>query len=120
MPDAKFVVNRNFKFGGGVKRADAILTVSADMVMVEIAKGRHEKTGNWISGLLNHCDPLDDFTAELVGEEKRPAEPSEDEKAEERRVIQAEMDSLGISWAPTWNLATLKAQLTKGKKAKGL
>lgn len=103
-----------------MKRPDTEITVSEETVKNEMAKGKHPKTGNWISGLLNHCDPMDDFTAKLIGGEKRPDEKTEDEIGQEVAAIKKEMDDLGIPYDNRWKLARLQAELLKGKKERGL
>ncbi len=120
MPEAQFIATKSFQFGAGIKRVDSVITVSPEFVKAEMEKGKHSKTGHWISGLLNHCEPLDDFTAELVGEEKKQPVISDEQQAEEIAAIKKEMTDLGIPYDNRWKLPTLKMMLTKGKKEKGL
>jgi len=118
--EATFIVNDNFPMGGKMKRMDDVITVSAEFVKSEMEKGKHEKTGKWLSGLLNHCDPCDDFTAELMGAEKKVLPAGPEELGERIGAIQKEMDAMGAAYDRRWKLPRYEAELVKAKKERGL
>lgn len=128
MTRAKFIVNETFQYGAGVKRTDEIIELSVDLVKIAMAKGKitriDKKTGKttekWASGLLNHCSPIDDFTAELVGKEKVELEASETEEAERVALIKKELTALDVPYDGRWKLKKLETELIRAKKERGL
>lgn len=111
----KFIVTETFQFGGDIRKAGSILTISKDDLEKELALGKHPKNGKYLSGLLNHCEPEDDATAETVAD----AEPG-DEEAVRMAFIQAEMDKMGAAYDRRWQLPRMENELVKAKKTRGL
>jgi hypothetical protein len=118
--DATFIVNDNFQFGGGIKRGDSVITVSESFVKAQMELGKHPKTKKWLSGVLNHCEPADDFTAELIGMPKKVKEAGPEEIAEKLAAIKKEMDDMGAAYDRRWKLARFEIELVKAKKERGL
>lgn len=120
---SEFIVNKNFQFGGMIRRESTILIVSDADLAKEIAKGRHPDSNKPLSGLLNHCSPADDATAKLCRgicvSKEVPAAPTDEEKAEELESIRAEFDKMGKAWHPGWTLGRIKKELIKAKKEAG-
>ena len=119
MATCEFWVNETFQFGSGVKRIDSIISVSDLFVKSEMAKGKH-KNGKWLSSLLNHCTPNDDYTAEILCTERRPSEVAEDESAEIIGQIKKEMDLIGAGYDNRWSVKRFQTELIKAKKERGL
>lgn len=121
---AKFIVNRAFQFGGAVRRENSILEISDAEVKTEIARGDHpDFPGRPLSGLLNHCYPADDATAELVKDiiptKEIEEAPTDEEKQAELLALRGEFDALGKAYHPGWTLGRLKKELVKAKKEAG-
>ncbi len=124
----KFHVDKTFQFGGDIRQAGSILTISKADLEKEIARGRKDvkqpdgsvkQTGKWLSGLLNHCSPEDDGAAATVAETVAEDEPG-DEEAARIATIRAEMDEMGAAWDRRWKLPKLENELVKAKKVRGL
>ncbi|MCK5608529.1 hypothetical protein KAR91_41995 [Candidatus Pacearchaeota archaeon] len=124
---AKFIVNENFQFGGSLRRTGAILEVDDFAVVAEIAKGKKPKgeanAGNPLSGLLNHCSPVDEHTVALLDGKVKPkkdaltAQKEEFEKAKDKEIkrLKAEFDKLGKAYNPNWAIDKLQKELKKAK-----
>lgn len=119
----KFIVNTTFEFSGMIRREGSELTVAKEMLQQEIAQGKHPDNGRPLSGLLNHCSPADDTTAELVDGLCIPkpdvVELSEEQKADRLGVIKEEMDAMGAAYHPGWKLTRFEKELIKARKEKG-
>lgn len=119
----KFIVKYPFQFGGLVRREESILTIDKSDLEVEMAMGRHPDNGKPISGLLNHCEPADDATAEFVGDfyvqKDKPAPPTWEEKEAELAAIRKEFDDIGAAYHPGWTTGRLKKELIRAKKERG-
>jgi hypothetical protein len=118
--DATFMVAENFQMGAGAKRVGDIITVSEGFVEQQIKLGKHPKTKKWMSSVLNHCDPVDDFTAELVGVEKKAKEAGPEEIEERISAIQKEFDEIKVAFDRRWKLPRYELELMKAKKERGL
>lgn len=118
--EAKFIVVDNFQVGAGVNKSGNQLIISESSVQERMKLGKHPKTGKWIDGVLNHCEPADDFTAGLLGEELKAKEGSEEEVADAIGAIKKEMDEMGAAYDRRWKLDRLKIELVKAKKERGL
>ena len=123
----KLFVNENFQFRGKVQRAGVILTVEEADLMEEIARGNHKKTKRPLSGLLAHCAPADDKTADLLqkveGAAKKVVLQQDDEpvdNAEELESAREEMDKMSAAYDRRWGLSRMKNEVIKAKKARGL
>ncbi len=116
MAKFKLIAKENFQFGSGVKRMDDIITVSDSFLKKEMEKGKHPLTKNYISAVLNHCDPLDDETAKFLGVEKKQAPAGPDEEAERIGEIRKEMDEMGAAYDKRWKLERLENELIKARK----
>lgn len=121
----KFIVNNTFQFGGDIRQAGSVLTISKADLEKELAKGKHPKRGTWLSGLLNHCEPEDDAAAELIAGEiaEEESEKPEDDAAAEADVrlaeIREEMDKMGAAWDRRWKLPRMENELVMAKKVRG-
>ena len=125
----KFIADETFQFRG-LHRTGVTLTVTEEMVRAEIDKGKHKrKSGSrrrWLSGLLEHCSPANQETANFVdkftGDKTEPIEKKDNEKDDsiEIREIRAELDTLGIAYHPRLGVVKLRLELIKAKKATGL
>lgn len=125
----KLIVNENFQFKG-VRRAGATLTISSDFLEKEIKKGRHEnvKRGRhpWLSGLLEHCIPANQSTADFISKvsgktvEPLKEEHNEEDDSEEIMELRAEFEAMGKGYDKRWKLETLRNRLIKAKKETGL
>lgn len=143
----KLFIRQNFQFAGKVYRTNEdgneILTIGVSRIKEEIAKGKHPKTGKWLSGVLNHCEPADTLARRLIlGEDSDPDEveaevaeaeesehkdpegaviedPELDPESEERQAIYAEFDRIGKAYDRRWKLQTLRNNLVKAKKETG-
>lgn len=118
--EAKLIARKNFQFGAGVKRMDDVITVSETFLKKEIAKGKHPKTDKFLSSLLNHCDPVDDFTAGLMGMEKKELPAGPEEEAIRLGEIKKKMDEMGAAYDKRWKLPRFEAELIKAKKNRGV
>jgi hypothetical protein len=126
---ASFDVKENFQFGGGLRRVDTILTISDMQVIAEVKKGKHEEApnkGKWLSGLLNHCEPADTHTADLIAGKVKPRKEMTDEAAKladekelEIKRLRKEFDDLGIAYNPKWAIDKLQKELKGAKKIAG-
>lgn len=119
MPE--FIVREMCQVGGEIRREGSVLTMGKADVKREIALGKHPKSGKWLSAILNHCEPNDDDTYEMVFGEA-PEEPEDNTAKDAARVeeIRAEMDELGVSWDRRWQLKRLENELVAAKKIKGV
>lgn len=119
----KFIVNDTFQFGGDIRQAGSVLTISKADLENELAKGKHPKRGTWLSGLLNHCEPEDDAAAEQISGEIAEEEKLEDAAAAEQDVrlaeVRAEMDKMGAAWDRRWKLSRMENELVMAKKVRG-
>lgn len=125
---AKFEVEENFQFGGGLRIAGTILEISDTQALTEKGKGKHEDKAKdkWLSGLLNHCSPADGHTKDLLAGKVKPQKEMSDEKAQlevekEREIkrLKAEFDGLGIAYNPKWAVDKLQKELKTAKKRVG-
>ena len=121
MPE--FIVREISQIGGEIRREAAILTMSKNDVKREMALGKHAKSGKWMSAILNHCEPNDDDTYELIfgkpPDEEEPEEEKQIKEAARIDAIRAEMDDLGVSWDRRWQLKRLETELIIARKLKG-
>jgi hypothetical protein len=127
----KFIVIDTFLFGGSIRRAGALLTISKADLEAEKAKGKKKikkadgslvETKTWLSGILNHCEPEDDAAAEVLSVKLDPKKTEEDIASETQdRIdeIYKEMDELGIAYDRRWKLPKLENELVKAKKIRG-
>ena len=117
----EFIVREMCQVGGEIRREGSVLTMGKADVKRELALGKHSKTGKWISDILNHCEPADDETYEMIFG-KAPEEPEDTPTTDADRVegIRAEMDDLGVSWDRRWQLKRLENELVVAKKLKGV
>jgi len=119
----QFIVNDTFQFGGDIRQAGSVLTISKADLEKELAKGKHPKRGTWLSGLLNHCEPEDDAAAEMVAGEIATEKKSDEEIADEDAAriddVRAEMDAMGAAWDRRWKLPRLENELVMAKKVRG-
>lgn len=124
----KFLVNNTFQFAGNVRRDGSVLEITKAELTTEIEKGKHKKTGKPLSGLLNHCSPADEETAEFMasGEAKKEvvAEKEEDEEGESAKkeldALRDGMDALGVAYDRRWGREKLSNELKKAKIIKGV
>lgn len=119
----KFITNTVMQFGGLTRRAGVTLEVSREILDQEIAKGLH-RNGKPNSGLLNHCSPADDETAELCKKLKAPVnelpdDVSEEDKKAEIEKIMKEMDEMGKSYDRRWGVERFRKELLKAQKETG-
>lgn len=124
----KLIANENFQFRG-LHRAGVTLTVPAALLLSEIEKGRHleEKKGRhpWMSGLLEHCTPANQATADFIEEKSGakidPIDAAHDESddSDEIREIRAEFDAMGKAYDKRWKVETLRNRLVEAKKEFG-
>lgn len=127
MADGRFISRNNFQFGGIVRREDSVLTISEHELQIEIDKGVHPITKRPMSSLLNHCEPADEATAEMIKsvkvsapvKKKAVAVISDEDKAKITE-IQAEMFELGLAFDRRWGLEKIQQEFSKLKKEKGL
>ena len=112
----RFIVNDTFQFGGEIRQAGAVLTISKADLELELAKGKHPKRGTWLSGLLNHCEPEDDAAAEQISDEIAEEKPEGDARLTE---VRAEMDKMGAAWDRRWKLPRMENELVMAKKVRG-
>lgn len=115
----RFIVNNTFQFGGEIRRAGSILTISKADLEKEFARGMHPKNGKYLSGLLIHCEPDDDGAAVAVAENV-PQDDAGDEEAERIATIRSEMDEMGAAYDRRWKLPRLENELVMAKKTRGL
>lgn len=120
----KFLVNELFQYGGLIRRDGQIITITEDALKEEAAKGKHEKTGKFLSGLLNHCVPADEKTAGLIekltGVKQEVPEEMDDKDDDEVTPLRKEFDEMGAAYDPRWGVNKLKRELIKEKKLRGL
>lgn len=117
----KFFIDVNFQYNGKIFRTtddgSATLAISASDLKKEIAKGKHPKTGNWLSPVLNHCTPADNETRKIVFPD---AEEIDEEIAEdptnELEQIKAEFDRLGKAYDNRWGIDRFRNELKKARK----
>lgn len=119
MPE--FIVREMAQIGGEIRREGSVLTMGKSDVKRELALGKHEKTKKWISAILNHCEPADDETYEMIfGKAPEQDEISQEHKdAARTEEIREEMDALGVSWDRRWQLKRLENELIAARKLKG-
>jgi len=119
----KFIVVDDFKFNGAVRRSGSVLSIVEDDLKNEIAKGKHPKSKKYLSGLLNHCTPVD-AEAEMILfgniSEKRKSEDIEAETTARMNEIYVEMDAMGAAYDRRWKIARLENELLKAKKIHGV
>ena len=123
---AKFNVDENFQFGGGLRISGTILEISDVQALDEKKKGKHDENSKWLSGLMNHCTPTDTHTEDLLAGKVKPQKEVSDEKAQlvdekEREVkrLRAEFDSLGVAYNPKWAMDKLQKELKVAKRVAG-
>ncbi|MDA3835561.1 MAG: hypothetical protein PF495_19490 [Spirochaetales bacterium] len=125
----KLIANENFQVRG-MHRAGVTLTVSKQMLTDELKKGRHpnEIRGRhaWMSGLIEHCTPANDETANFISEftgekEVETDHPKHDENdnSDEIREIRAKFDAIGKAYDKRWQLERLRNEIVKAEKAVG-
>lgn len=117
----KFIVENTFQFNGLVRRAGSTLEIDKAMLAAEIEQGVH-MSGRPMSGLLNHCIPGDDATAELCKGINMPVpvvEMTEEEKQEKIDAFRAEMDAIGAAYDRRWGLARMEREAQKARIEKG-
>lgn len=117
-----FIVE-SFQYNGKVYRCgetatDATLSVSLGELKEEAKRGRHEKTGNWLSPILNHCMPGDKDSEEIFGYEVEKKVEKDD--TEEIEKLRAEFDDIGKAYDKRWQLKRLQNELLKAKKEAGV
>lgn len=117
----QFNVVTAFAFRGSVRKAGLILEINKEDLEQEIDLGNHPDTGNPMSGLLNHCVPIDRETEELVRAggitpqmDEKVSTPEEQEL--EKESILEEMEKLGAFCNPKWKLIRMQKELVKAKK----
>jgi len=119
----KFIVDKGFLFKGIVRREGQTLEVSEDLLLSEMELGKHPDNGRPESGLLNHCYPADDATAELVQgmipEKEKVVKLSPEQIEEAINEIKAKMDDMGRSYRPGWKLDRFQKELIKAQKETG-
>lgn len=115
-------IHKGTRFREGTK-----IQVTEEELIKEVALGKTEK-GRYMSGLLNHCDPANDETADRLfeieaskpeKEEKKPKAPTEADIQKEIEDIRAEFGKIGKTFHHKWGLAKLKDELIKAKKETG-
>lgn len=124
----KLIVNDNFQYRG-FRRAGTVLTVPDAILEEEIKKGRKKtkKQGRypWISGLLEHCSPVNQETADFIEKSSGHAidpvvdKSDEEDDSAEIKEIWAEFESLGKACDKRWKLPRLRNELAKVKKMIG-
>ena len=124
---AKLVVVENFQFRGALRVRDNYLEISDKDVVAEIKEGKHEESGKWNSGLLNHCDPADEHTRDLIAGKAKPQLSEEearrfemdDAKEKEIKRLRGEFDKLGMAFSPKWAMDKLQKELKNAKRKAG-
>jgi hypothetical protein len=132
---ATLFVLRSFQYNGQMIRGgempeDATLTVSDEELERERKRGRHPRTKRWLSPLLNHCQPADNATAQIMGEPSVSREADSEgetggeglgEHEDESKLedLRAEFDKIGKAFDRRWGLGRLRRELTKAKKEVG-
>lgn len=124
---AKFNVDENFQFGGGLRVSGTELEISDIQALAEKKKGKHEENKEkWLSGLMNHCTPADTYTEDLLAGKVKPQKEMSNEKAQladekeaEIKRLRAEFDSLGKAYNPNWAMDKLQKELKVAKKMAG-
>ena len=125
----KLIVNENFQFRG-MHRQGMTLTVSKEMLIDELNKGRHpnEVRGRhaWMSGLIEHTTPANDETADFINaflgvDTVEPAllEHDDNDDSDEMRDIRARFDSLGKAYDKRWQIKRLRLEIVKAEKEIG-
>jgi hypothetical protein len=122
---ASFIVKQNFQFRGALRVRDNVLEVPDHLVVEEVARGEHEDNGKPVSGLLNHCNPSDQHTKDLIAGKVKPqmsaAEEIEasaaDEKAAEIKRLRGEFDKLGKAYNPRWAIDKLQKELVIARRS---
>ena len=125
----KLIVSETFQFRG-IHRSGTELTVSATLLKTEIERGKHPEivkgVESWNSGLMEHCLPANDETAEFITDiiAGKPIMKNTDKKKKKNdskaiREIWAEFDLMGKAYDKRWRLKRLTQELTKAKKAVG-
>lgn len=114
----------SFQYKGRIVKSgelvgDAVLTVPLDDLKKEKAKGKNKETGNWLSPLLNHCEPADNEAAKVFGVDQVEREEEKDDTKEIEQV-QAEFDKIGKAYDKRWKLPRLKNELLKAQKEIGV
>lgn len=101
-----------------------VLDVRDEDLIHEISLGK-TANGRYVSGLLNHCDPANDATADRIFalESENLPKPKEDVKAPTDNEVKAEIESirielgkLGKTFHHKWGLPKLKEELAKAKQ----
>lgn len=125
---ANFVVEENFQFRGALRVRDNYLEVPDQVMVEQVELGKHEDSDKYISGLLNHCSPVDDHTRDLIdGKVKPKISASEAREAEaevvkkkEIKRLRGEFDKLGKAFNPKWAIDKLQKELKLAKKSAGV
>lgn len=117
----EFIVREMCQVGGEIRREGSVLTMGKSDVKRELALGKHGKTGKWISAILNHCEPADDETYEMIFG-KAPEEPEGTPTTDADRVetIRVEMDEMGAAYDRRWKLPRMENELVMAKKTRGI
>lgn len=121
----KLIANTAFQFRG-IRREGATLTVADAILKEEIKKGKHPKSGHWMSGLLEHCTPANQETADFIekftGKKNTPVVKKGDEvdNSQEIREIRAELETLGVAFHPKLGLPKLRLAIIKARKETGI
>ena len=120
----KFLVNNTFQFYGHVRRDGSTLEITKADLTAELEKGNHKVTNKPLSGLLNHCSPADNETAELMASRgiKKEEKESEDEESSKREIdiIKEKMDAMGVAYDNRWGREKLRQEFKKAKIIKGV
>lgn len=126
-----FIAVVDFQFNGQVFRPGKPLEVPEELLMQELAKGVHSKTGKYVSGLLNHSIPADEKTSKILANYSGPkpevkvvkqtGPTKEDEQKKEARLkeIRKEFAELGLAFDNRWGLQRLESELHRLKLETG-
>jgi len=125
----KLIVSETFQFRG-VHRSGSVLTVPTKLLTTEIERGKHPEivkgVERWNSGLMEHCIPADEETAEFIADviAGKPIIKNTDKKKKKDdskaiREVWAEFDLMGKAYDKRWRLPRLTSELIKAKKAVG-